>query len=254
MNSIGLLNSVFSRNWFHQPVVTIWSDASSLRAWMDVEVALAKAQGELGLIPADAAETIASRLVDAQIDEDRLVADIAHTMHPFVPVLRQLEEVCGEPAASYLHWGATTQNIVDTGMALQLQRSHVLLMDFVDRALAALATLAREHRDTPQAGRTHGQHALPITFGFKVAAWHGEMRRHRERLQFSARGAFVASMGGAVGAFAAMAGKGRELQALVAERLGLQPNDLPMRSVYDRQAAYISAVGLIGEHHRENCR
>lgn len=246
MNSIGLLSSVFCRNWFHPPVVAIWSDASAIRAWTEVEVALAQAQAQLGLIPVDAARIIADRLADAQIDEDRLAADIAHTMHPFVPLLRQLEERCGEAAAAYLHWGATTQNIVDTGMALQLKRSHALLMASLDRALAALARLAREHRDTPQAGRTHGQHALPITFGFKVASWHGEMRRHRDRLQFAARGAFVASMGGAVGAFAAMGGKGRQLQTLVAIRLGLEANDLPMRSVYDRQASYISALGLMG--------
>jgi 3-carboxy-cis,cis-muconate cycloisomerase len=245
MNSIGLLGSVFSRNWFHAPVVALWSDEASLRAWTDVEVALAQAQADLGLIPADAARTIAARLADMVFDDERLVADIAHTMHPFVPVLRQLEEQCGEPAAAYLHWGATTQNIVDTGMALQLKRSHALLLGGIDRALAALASLAREHRDTPQAGRTHGQHALPITFGFKVAGWHGELRRHRERIGFAARSAFVASMGGAVGAFAAMAGHGREVQIRLARQLGLEPNDLPQRSIYDRQGAYISTLGLL---------
>lgn len=246
MKTIGLLSSVFSQNWFHQPAVAIWTDASAIRAWIDVEIALAQSQANLGLIPGDAAHAIASALADVQIDEARLVADIAHTMHPFVPLLRQLEAHCGEPSAAYLHWGATTQNIVDTGMALQLKRSHVLLTAGIDQALDALAVLALAHRNTPLAGRTHGQHALPITFGFKVAAWRGELRRHRDRIDFAARGAFVASMGGAVGTFAAMAGKGRAVQAQVAERLGLEPNDLPMRSVYDRQSAYVSALALMG--------
>lgn len=245
-DSIGLLNSVFCKHWFHQPAVAIWSDAATVRAWIDVEIALAQAQSELGLIPAEAGQTIASRLAAAPIDLRRLAADIAHTMHPFVPLLRQLEELCGEPAAAYLHWGATTQNIVDTGTALQLKQSHALLMAFIDKALSALARLARKHRDTPQAGRTHGQHALPITFGFKVAAWHGEMRRHRERLTLAAREAFVASMGGAVGTFSAMESQGREVQKLLAEQLELQPNELPMRSTFDRQAAYISVIALMG--------
>lgn len=245
MNSIGLLGSIFSRNWFHAPVLALWTDAASLRAWVDVEVALAQAQAELGLIPAEAACTIAERLHDMAFDDARLVADIARTMHPFVPVLRQLEERCGEPAAAWLHWGATTQNVVDTGMALQLERSHALLLDGLDRSLRGLARLAHDYRDAPMAGRTHGQHALPITFGFKVAGWHGEMRRQGQRIRLAARGAFVAGMGGAVGTFAAMEGRGREVQAGVARRLGLEVNDLPQRSIYDRQGAYVSALGLL---------
>ncbi len=246
MDSIGLLSSVLCKHWFHPPVVAIWTDGATLSAWSEVEVALAAAQAELGLIPADAAATIARRLEGVKLDPQRLAADIAHTMHPFVPVLHQLEELCGEPAAAYLHWGATTQNIFDTGAALQLKRSHALLLESIDQALAALATLARDHRDTPQAGRTHGQHALPITFGFKVAAWHAEMRRHRERLVSASHGAFIASMGGAVGAFAAMAGRGREVQALVAQRLGLESNELPVRCAYDHTAAYVSALAMMG--------
>ena len=246
MDSIGLLNSVFCKHWLHQPAVALWSDRATMQAWIEVEVALAKAQAQSGLIPLDAAQTIADRLPGATIDAERMAADIAHTMHPFVPFLRQLEELCGDDAAAYLHWGATTQNIFDTGSALQLKRSHAMLLGLVDAALAALAALARDHRDTPQAGRTHGQHALPITFGFKAAAWRAEMRRHRERLVFAARGSFLASTGGGVGAYAAMAGKGRHVQALVAQRLGLDSNELPVRSAYDFQAAYVCALALMG--------
>lgn len=246
MSTIGLLGSVFSRNWFYQPVILLWSDEAMLRSWTAVEIALAQAQSSCGLIPPSAAESIAGTLQDMTFDMGRLGRDIETTMHPFVPVLRQLEERCGEPAASYLHWGATTQNIVDTGMSLQMKRSHGLLLDQLEKASASLEALAGLHRDTPQAGRTHGQHALPITFGFKVAAWHGELRRHRERIEAAASEAFVASMGGAVGTFAAMEGQGRAIQARVAEMLGLTPNDLPARSVYDRQAAYIAALAGVG--------
>jgi adenylosuccinate lyase/3-carboxy-cis,cis-muconate cycloisomerase len=246
MESVGLLGSNLYKHWFYQPCVQLWSDDQAVRSWIDVEIALAEAQAAVGLIPGEAARTISNKLAGVVIDHGRLAADIARTMHPFVPLLYQLEEALGEDAAAFLHWGATTQNIVDTGMALQLKRSHAMLASHLDSVLDALALLARENRDVPQAGRTHGQHALPITFGFKVAAWHGEMRRHRDRLALASGEAFVASMGGAVGAFAAMEGKGREIQALVARRLGLEPNDLPLRSVYDRQTAYLSAVVLMG--------
>lgn len=246
MKTIGLLTSVFYRNWFHQPVVEIWVDEAFIRTLIEVEIALAKSQGELGLIPNDAAQMIESALQEASIDHERLAHEIANTMHPFVPLLRQLEEICGEHAAAYLHWGATTQNIVDTAMSLMMQRSHVLMMSGLDQVLSLLSDLALEHRNTPMAGRTHGQHALPITFGLKVAAWRGEVRRHRERLKFAAKDAFVASMGGAVGTFASMAGKGRAVQGRVAERLGLTANEIPVRSVYDQQVAYVSALSLLG--------
>lgn len=240
MQAVGLLGSSLYRHWFYQACVQLWTDEGAVRSWIAVEIALAQAQADAGLIPDAAARAIADKLATVVIDHERLAADIARTMHPFVPLLYQLEEALGEDAAAYLHWGATTQNIVDTGMALQLKQSHAMLDEQLGRALA------QESRDVPQAGRTHGQHALPITFGFKLAAWHGEMRRHRERLAFAARDAFVASMGGAVGTFSAMEGQGREIQARVAARLGLTPNDLPLRSVHDRQTAYLSAVVLLG--------
>lgn len=242
MSAIGLLNSVFCRSWFYPPVVELWTDAASVQAWIEVESALAQEQARLGLIPVEAGAAIAAALAHASVDHQKLAADIALTMHTFVPVLRQLEALCGEPAAAYLHWGATTQNIVDTGMALQMQRSHRLLMAGLEHAMLSLKLLAAQHRATPMAGRTHGQHALPITFGLKVAGWRSEMRRHRGRLTEASRGAFVASMGGAVGAFSAMSGQGRALQQAIATRLQLEPAELPLRSIYDRQASYAAAL------------
>ena len=165
------------------------------------------------MIPRGAAETIAAKARAELFDLDRLAQDIRRTMHPFVPVLRQFEALCGEEAAGYIHWGVTTQNISETGCVLQLRESHRLLIQGFDRALAACAKLAAENRDVLQAGRTYGQHALPITFGFKVAAWREELRRHAARLAAAAGDAFVARTGGAVGTFAAMGGQGRAVQA-----------------------------------------
>jgi 3-carboxy-cis,cis-muconate cycloisomerase len=243
--TVGMFESFVTRHWFSAEAKEIWSDRATLQAWLDVEAALARAQAELGIIPADAAVTIAACSHAERFDLERLSTDIAHAQHPFVPVLRQLEEMCGDPAAGFVHWGATTQNIFDTGASLQMHRTHGYLVRTLTRAEASLATLATAHRTTVQAGRTHGQHALPMTFGFKVVGWLEEVRRGRERLEERIERSFVAYLGGAIGTFAAMGGKGREVEALMGRHLGLPPAVLPMRSSYDRPADYISALGVL---------
>ena len=162
-----------------------------------------------------------------------------------MPVLRQFEERCGEPAAGYIHWGATTQNIFDTAASLQMAKSHRLTLDFLATAIARLVSLAQAHRATLQAGRTHGQHALPMTFGFKVAGWADELARDRLRIEQRFSTSFVASMGGAIGTFAAMGESGPAVERLMAEKLGLAPAGLPMRASFDRVSDYVSALGLL---------
>lgn len=206
---------------------------------------MAQAQGELGVIPADVAPVLAANADASRFDLVRLSAGIAFAQHPFVRVLRQFEELCGEHAAGYIHWGATTQNIFDTASALQMRRTHALIAAALDRATVALADLALRHAETPQAGRTHGQHALPMTFGFKVAGWLAELGRNRARLDARVGSSFLACLGGAIGTFAAMNGKGRAVEARMAEILGLEAAGLPMRASFDRAADYIAALGLL---------
>jgi 3-carboxy-cis,cis-muconate cycloisomerase len=244
-HTAGLIGSVLTRHWLDPRAVAIWQDRATMQTWLDVEAALAKAQGELGLIPKSSAAIIAAKADVGFVDFDRFLAETAHTLHPFVPLLRQFEEACGEPHAGFIHWGATTQNIFDTASALQMKRTHALVRESLDLALASLADLARRHRATPQAGRTHGQHALPITFGFKVAGWVEELLRHRERLLDVERRAFAVSMGGAVGAFNAMEGKGRRLQKRLADMLGLVDPGIPSRASADRTAEYVSLLALL---------
>ena len=243
--STGMFDSFFTGHWFSPRAKQIWSDGATLQAWLDVEAALAAAQAGLGLVPAAAAATIAQK-ADAQLfDTERLARDIAFAQHPLVPVLHQFEALCGEPAAGFIHWGATTQNIFDTASALQMRQAHGLLVDGLDTAIHAFAGLAAEHQHTAMAGRTHGQHALPMTFGFKLAGWLDELDRDRTRLAQRLAASFPACMGGAIGTFAAMAGQGREVEARMARQLGLQPAGLPMRSSYDRASDYIAALGLL---------
>lgn len=243
--NIGMFESFVTGHWFSHKAKRIWSDIATLQTWLTVEAALAQAQAELKVIPADAARTIAEKADASLFDPERLARDIAFAQHPLVPVLRQFEELCGEPAAGFIHWGATTQNIFDTASSLQMRQTHVLLIDGLDTAIAAFGKLALEHQDTVMPGRTHGQHALPMTFGFKLAGWIDELDRDRERLKQRLHSSFVACLGGAIGTFAAMGCVGRAVEARMAEQLGLQAAGLPMRSSYDRVSDYIAALGLL---------
>lgn len=242
---IGMFESFVTQHWFSSQAKQVWSDVATLQAWLDVEVALAGAQAELGLVPADAALRIAAKADAGLFDLERLSRDIAFAQHPFVPVLHQFEALCGEPAAGFIHWGATTQNIFDTASSLQMSKTHALLAGHLDTAIDALCALAGQHKHTVQAGRTHGQHALPMTFGFKVAAWVDELDRDRRRLEERRQGAFVASMGGAIGTYAACGPLGRAVEAGMAQRLGLLPAGMAMRSSYDRVNDYVAALGLL---------
>ncbi|UJW84864.1 lyase family protein [Devosia sp. SL43] len=242
-----MFQSVITRHWFAPEAVAIWTDASTVQAWLYVEAALAQAQGELGLIPAAVVPAIVAACRAEKMDFGRLSADIAHAQHPFVPVLKQVEQLAGEPAAGYLHWGATTQNIFDTATALQMRRTHRLTVTALSGLEQSLALLARTHRDTLQVGRTHGQHALPMTFGYKVLAWLDEIRRARTRLEQRIDGSFPVNLGGAIGTFAAMGDKGPAVAAAVASRLGLEAAELPLRSSFDRPADYLAALALLAQ-------
>lgn len=240
-----MFDSFVTRHWFDAEAKRLWSDEATLQAWLDVEAALAHAQADLGLIPVVAAQAIAAQADVGLFDTAELAEQIALAQHPLVPVLHRFEALCGEPAAGYLHWGATTQNIFDTASALQMHATHALIAEHLGQTTDALSRLAIEHRATPLAGRTHGQHALPMTFGFKVSGWIDELDRDRTRLGERLGGSFPACMGGAIGTFAAMGPAGREVERQLARRLGLEPAGLPMRSSYDRASDYIAALGLL---------
>ena len=242
---IGMFQSFITGHWFDDEVKNIWSDTATLQAWLSVEAALARAQAELGVIPHEAAVTIAENADAARFEVARLSEEIAFAQHPLVPVLRQFEQLCGEPAAGFIHWGATTQNIFDTASSIQMHQTHGVLLRHLDGAIITLGKLALEHRTTTMPGRTHGQHALPMTFGFKLSGWIDELDRDRDRLNQRLGPSFTASMGGAIGTFAASGPKGRAVEARMAELLDLRPSGLPMRSSYDRVSDYISALGLL---------
>src|SRR5579884_1378496 len=203
------------------------------QAWLDVEAALAAAQAELGIIPAAAAEAIARAAHYELLDRARLDEGFARTGHTIVPLVWELSRVVGEPHGGWVHWGATTQNITQTGDLLVLRQAHGIFLRLIGDALAAAADLAERGAEMPIAGRTLGQHAVPATFGFKAAVWIDELIRHGERLRQAAPRIFVAMLGGAAGTFASLGEQGPAVQAGVARHLGMTPMAVPARTLGD---------------------
>ena len=215
------------------------------QAWLDVEVALAEAQAELGIIPAPAATEIGAKAKLSLLDRDAIRAGLARTGHSLVPLIWELDRVCEGDAGGFVHWGATTQNITQTGQLLLVRRAHAVFLRQLAALLEILGDLAERTRDMLLPGRTHGQHALPATFGFKVAVWIDEVCRHVERLRASESRVFVAMLGGGAGTMASLGPIGMVVQDKMAERLGLTPMRVPARSIGDHQAEYVALLGLL---------
>ena len=215
------------------------------QAWLDVEVALAQTQAQLGIIPAGAAEAIAAKAKLDLMDRARIDEGFARTGHTIVPLVWELSRVVGEPHGGWVHWGATTQNITQTGDLLVLRQAHGIFFDLIGEALNAAADLAERGADMPIAGRTHGQHALPATFGYKVAVWIDELIRHVERLRQAAPRIFVAMLGGGAGTFASLGQNGPKVQAGIGRRLGFGSMRVPSRVILDHLAENICLLGML---------
>src|SRR5437016_6802134 len=190
------------------------------QAWLDVEAALAQAQDELDIIPHGAAEAIARAARLELLDRARIDEGFARTGHTIVPLVWELSRITGEPYGGWVHWGATTQNITQTGDLLVLRQAHRIFLGLIGEALSAMADLAERGADMPIAGRTHGQHALPATFGYKATVWIDELIRHTERLQKAAPRIFVAMLGGGAGTYASLGADGPRVQQGIARQLG----------------------------------
>jgi len=215
------------------------------QSWLDVEVALAVAQAELGIIPQPAADAIARAARMELLDRVRIDEGFARTGHTIVPLVWELSRIVGEPYGGWVHWGATTQNITQTGDLLVLRQAHRIFLRLIARALAAMADLAERGADMPIAGRTHGQHAVPATFGYKPAVWIDEMLRHVERLRQAAPRLFVAMLGGGAGTFASLGAQGPAVQASIGRALGMLPMHVPARTIGDHLAENICLLGLL---------
>jgi len=226
-------------------VRALFTEAARFQSWLDVEAALAQAQAELGIIPENAAREITRKAQLSYLDQEAVRAGLARTGHPLVPLVWELDRACEGDAGGYVHWGATTQNVTQTGQLLQVRRAHDIFLRQLATVLTTLADLAERTKDVLLPGRTHGQHAVPATFGFKVAVWIDELGRHVERLCGAEGRVFVAMLGGGAGTLASLGGLGLATQEKMATRLGMRAMTVPARTIGDHQAEYVMLLGLL---------
>ena len=238
-------DSLLYRDAFGTPAMrAIFSDENFIAAAAKVEIAIARVQGRLGVIPADAAAAIEKAGASLPIDFAKLKTETDNVGYPIVGLVHQMAPHCGD-AGRYLHWGATTQDIMDTATVLQI-RDGIAIVDADLSALdKTLSALSLRYRDTAMAGRTHLQHALPVTFGHKTAVWLSMIRRHRERLSQLKPRVLVGQFAGAAGTLASLGGEGLAVHDALMADLGLGAPSMTWHSARDSMAEIVLFLGLV---------
>ena len=223
----------------------VFSRENEVQKWLDFEAALARAEAKHGLVPVEAAEEITAKARVDRLDLDALEAAIRHAVHPIVPLVRMLSDQCEDGTGEYVHWGATTQDVLDTGLVLRLQEAETLISRDLARLVEILSALAREHRTTPMAGRTHAQHAIPISFGYKVAVLVDELRRHLRTLETLRPEVFVGQFGGATGTLASLGPVGLDVRTDFMREIGLREPAITWHVSRDRLAHLAFVFALV---------
>ncbi|WP_198376526.1 3-carboxy-cis,cis-muconate cycloisomerase [Neoroseomonas rubea] len=215
------------------PMRAAMGEHAFLQRMLDVEAALARAQARLALIPAEAAAAITAAADATRLDLPAMAAATRNTGYPVVALVKQLTALAGPDAGRWTHWGATTQDIMDTALVLQMRDGLGLIEADLRATCAGLAALARTHRDTVMAGRTHLQHALPVTFGTKAAVWLAPLLNSLERLAEMRPRLLRLSFGGAAGTLASLGGKGLDVSRELAKELDLAEAEIPWHVARD---------------------
>lgn len=236
---------LLSKLYCDVPMVGIWSEEATVGAWLAVEAALAAAQAEVGLIHPSEADSIERACRLELIELDRLWASSRVVGYPILPLVSQICDQLPPGPAGRVHFGPTTQDIMDTGLALQLGAARQRLIELTALFGDALAELARDHTYTLMAGRTHGQQAVPTTFGAKVAVFLSELTRHAHQLEELKSQVEVVSLFGAAGTNAAMGRDAGKVRSALARRLGLCDASVPWHVARDRMARFGQACSLI---------
>ena len=227
-----------------EKVSTLFSREQLFQAYLDVEAALARAQAKQNIIPEAAAHTISQMAQISNLNMDNINQSLDKTGHPLVPLIWELDRVCGPDAGGYIHWGATTQNITQTGKLLLVKQFHQLFLEKILKLLSVLSELALNTKHYALPGRTHGQHAVPATFGYKVAVWIDEIIRHYHRFKNCEDHVFVTMLGGGAGTMASVGMEGLETQNLMAKELGFTSMSMPARTIGDHLTEYILNLAM----------
>jgi 3-carboxy-cis,cis-muconate cycloisomerase len=241
-----LIDSTVFRDIFSTEAMrSVFSDENRVQKYLDFEAALARAQARLGIIPKEAAEEISRHCRLAEIDFAKLKAQTERIGYPVLPVVQQLVALCRDGLGEWCHWGATTQDITDTATVMQIREALILIERHLDGIVGALAALARKYRDTPMAGRSNLQQAVPITFGYKVATLLAAFERHRKRLNELRPRVLVGEFGGAAGTLSSLGGRGLATQAELMKELKLAVPAIAWHTVRDTIAEVGCFLGLV---------
>ncbi|MGZ5865568.1 MAG: class-II fumarase/aspartase family protein [Xanthobacteraceae bacterium] len=245
MPSTALDSNIF-RDIFTTPQMReVFSDEFRTRCYLDIEAALARVQGRFGIIPQDAAEEIISKCRVENIDFAKLKTQTERIGYPILGVVQQIVALCDKGLGEWCHWGATTQDITDTAAIMQIRAALLLVDDEIEKIAAALAHLAKRYRDTPMAGRSNLQQAVPITFGFKAASLLAAFQRHRQRLKEMRPRVLVGEFAGAAGTLSSLGTDGLNVQDALMTELKLGQPEIAWHTVRDRIAEVGCFLGIV---------
>jgi 3-carboxy-cis,cis-muconate cycloisomerase len=241
-----ILDSAVFRDIFTTPAMrAVWSDENRVQKYLDFEAALAKAQGRLKIIPQEAVTEIVKHCDAKLIDMAKLKEATERIGYPVLPVVQQLVTLCKDGLGEWSHWGATTQDITDTATVLQIREALVIVEQEIGGICDALAALAKKYRDTPMAGRSNLQQAVPITFGYKMATMLAAFERHKQRLGQLKERVLVGEFGGAAGTLSSLGKDGLKCQAELMKELQLGQPAIPWHTVRDCIAEVGCFLGLV---------
>ena len=238
-------SQIYKDAWGSEEMRAIFDDAPRTQGWLDVIATLAEAQAELGIIPAEVVPEIRRVCQIELLDLEAVRQGYRETGHSTMGLIRELKKLCAGAAGEWIYYGATVQDITDTWTSLALLKVWDIVFRDVREIEAILVALAESHRDTPMPGRTHGQPGLPITFGFKVAIWVREMRRHLERLKDGRQRLGEGQLAGGVGSVSSFGEQGLALQEKFFAKLGLRPPDIAWIAVRDTQVEFMNLLAMI---------
>ena len=241
-----ILDSAVFRDIFTTPAMrAVFSDENRIQKYLDFEAALARAQGRLKIIPQEAADEIVAHCDLKFMDIPKLKEATERIGYPVLPVVQQLVKACKDKLGEWSHWGATTQDITDTATVLQIREALAILEQDIDGICDALAALAKKYRDTPMAGRSNLQQAVPITFGYKMATLLAAFERHRQRLAQLKKRVLVGEFGGAAGTLSSLGKDGLQVQAELMKELKLGQPAISWHTVRDCIAEVGCFLGLV---------
>ncbi len=243
--TLPLDSKIFGPLFSDPEIAGLFDDDAFLRAMLAVEGALARVEARLGIIPSAAGERISKIAGSVALDPQQIGQGMLRDGVPVIGLVKALRAAVGREAAPYVHWGATTQDIVDTATVLQIRSALGIMENRLAMIIGGLAELADRHRATVMAGRTHGQQALPVSFGLKAAGWLAPLLRHRNRLAAQRSGLLQLQFGGAAGTLAALGDNGMAVMQALARELDLSLPLMPWHSQRDSLAEFAGWLSML---------